>query len=70
VLLIAMAVPIVIFGNVVRIFTIVLTAATCSPDFATGFYHDYSGYVVFLVSIAIMVGVGGVITRGARRCVR
>jgi len=61
-LLFAASIPIVIFGNVMRIFTIVLTAATCSAEFATGFYHDYSGYVVFLVSIALMVGVGGFIT--------
>jgi len=62
-LLFAISIPIVILGNVTRIFTIVLTAVTCSPEFATGFYHDYSGYVVFLVSIALMVGVGGLISR-------
>jgi len=69
-ILFAASIPIVIFGNVMRIFTIVLTAATCSPEFATGFYHDYSGYVVFLVSIALMVGVGGLITKGAEACAK
>jgi len=69
-LLFATAIPIVVLGNVMRIFSIVLTAATCSADFATGFYHDYSGYVVFLVSIALMVGVGGLITKGAEACAK
>lgn len=54
-ILFACSIPIAIFGNVMRILTIVLVAATCSPDFATGFYHDYSGYVVFFVAILLML---------------
>ena len=68
--LFALSVPIAIAGNVARILSIVLIAATCSPDFATGFYHDYSGYVVFLVAIALMVACGEFVTRGAEKCVR
>jgi len=67
-LLFALSVPLAVAGNVMRIFTIVAVAATCSPDFATGFYHDYSGYVVFLVSISLMVATGGLITKGADVC--
>lgn len=59
--LFALSIPIAIVGNVVRILTIVLVAATCSPEFATGFYHDYSGYVVFLVAVALMVASGGLV---------
>ena len=55
------AVPIAVLGNIVRILSIVCIAATCSSDFATGFYHDYSGYVVFLVAISLMVAAGGLI---------
>ena len=68
--LFALSVPIAIAGNVARIFSIVLIAATCSPDFATGFYHDYSGYVVFLVAIVLMVACGELVTKGAERCCR
>ena len=68
--LFALSIPIAVVGNIVRIFSIVAIAATCSPDFATGFYHDYSGYVVFLVSIALMVACGELITKGGARCVR
>ena len=64
-LLFASSVPLAIFGNICRIFTIVLTASYCDPDFATGFYHDYSGYVVFLVAVACMLGVSGGINKVA-----
>ena len=69
-LLFVLAVPLAVFGNVARILTIVLVAAYCSPDFATGFYHDYSGYVVFFVAIALMLAVSGAITKGAEKCAR
>lgn len=67
-LLFALSIPIAILGNVARIFSIVIVAATCSADFATGFYHDYSGYIVFLVAILLMVATGGLITKGAEKC--
>ena len=67
-LLFALSIPIAILGNVSRIFSIVIVAATCSADFATGFYHDYSGYIVFLVAILLMVVTGGLITKGAEKC--
>ncbi len=67
-LLVALAIPIAVLGNVIRIFTIVAVAASCSPDFATGFYHDYSGFIVFFAAIALMVTVGGLITKGAEKC--
>ncbi len=69
-LLFALSIPLAILGNVLRIFTIVGVAATCSADFATGFYHDYSGYVVFLSALFLMVACGGLITKGAERCAR
>ena len=69
-LLFALSVPLAVLGNIMRIFSIVGIAATCSPDFATGFYHDYSGYIVFLVAVLLMVTCGGLITKGAERCGR
>ena len=69
-LLFALSIPIAVIGNVSRIISIVAIAATCSSDFATGFYHDYSGYVVFLVAVFLMVVTGGLITKGAERCAR
>lgn len=66
-LLFACSVPLAILGNVMRILTICLVGTYCSAEFATGFYHDYSGYVVFLVAIVLMVAVGEAITRVARK---
>ena len=69
-LLFALSIPIAVAGNVMRILSIVAVAASCSADFATGFYHDYSGYVVFLVAILLMVTVGELIEKGAKLCAR
>ena len=61
--LFACAVPLAVLGNVVRVLSICFVAAWASSDFALGFYHDYSGYVVFVVAIALMVACGEIITR-------
>lgn len=62
-ILFAASVPIAILGNVCRILTIVLVANFASSDFATGFYHDYSGFVVFAVAILLMVAAGETIEK-------
>lgn len=69
--LFAFAIPLAVLGNVMRILTICLVGTYASEEFATGFYHDYSGYVVFLVAIALMVAIGEIITRlaGKRKTV-
>jgi exosortase len=65
-LLFALSVPLAIAGNVARILTICLVAAYADAAFATGFYHDYSGYVVFAVALSLMVASGEAITRLAK----
>lgn len=62
-LLFASSVPLAILGNVTRILTICLVANYASKDFAMGFYHDYSGYIVFVVAISLMVVTGELIKR-------
>ena len=62
-ILFATSIPLAILGNVARILTICLVANYASTEFATGFYHDYSGYVVFVVAIALMIAIGELITR-------
>lgn len=66
-LLFACAAPLAVLGNVVRVLSICLVAAYANPDFALGFYHDYSGYVVFIVAIGAMVAVGEGISKIALR---
>ncbi len=65
--LFACAVPLAVLGNVVRVLSICFVAAWASSEFALGFYHDYSGYVVFIVAIACMVACGEVISSVCRR---
>ncbi|MDD5705472.1 MAG: exosortase/archaeosortase family protein [Kiritimatiellae bacterium] len=62
-LLFACSVPLAIVGNMARIFTIALVAKYCGQDAGTGFYHDYSGYLVFVVGTLLMVQVGAWISR-------
>lgn len=65
--LFALSVPLAVLGNVTRILSICIVGSLASPGFATGFYHDYSGYVVFAVAIAMMVLCGGILGKGVRR---
>ena len=65
-ILFACSVPLAVAGNVARIVSICVIASGSDPKFATGFYHDYSGYIVFIVAIALMVLAGEVIDRLCR----
>ena len=66
-ILFAFSIPLAVLGNVTRILSICLVAAWGDPKVATGFYHDYSGYIVFMVAIACMVGIGEIITKASER---
>jgi len=61
--LFAASVPIAVLGNVARILSICLVARYASGEFAMGFYHDYSGYVIFSVAILAMVAAGEAMRR-------
>ena len=50
-LLFACSIPVAILCNVIRVFSICLVAAIFGQDAAVGYYHDYSGYVLVLLSI-------------------
>jgi exosortase len=52
------AVPLAMAGNVARILTIALVAQRWGQDAAVRVYHDYSGLIVFVVAILLMVGFG------------
>ncbi len=66
-LLFACSVPLAVFGNVMRILSICLVGRYASSEIATGFYHDYSGFVVFVAAIVLMVACGNLVTRLGRR---
>lgn len=59
--LFAAAVPIAVAGNVTRIVAIGIAARFFGPDAATGLYHDFSGYIVFVAVLIMMAGTGAVL---------
>jgi EpsI family protein len=58
VILCVSAIPLAMAGNIARITLIALVGLGFGQEFALGFYHDYSGYVVFAVATLLMLGVG------------
>lgn len=57
-LLFLFSIPIAVAGNIGRIISIALVSITAGQKFGTGLHHDWSGYVLFTVSISLMVGFG------------
>ena len=55
VLLVAASVPIAIIMNGLRIAATGLACETISPRAATGFWHDFSGWMTFLLSVGVLV---------------
>jgi exosortase len=54
VVLVAASIPIAIAANAVRIFGTGLCVQYWDPDKAEGFFHEFSGWVMFLVSLACL----------------
>ena len=64
--LFACSIPLAMIGNIFRILSICLVATWFGQNVAMGFYHDYSGYVVFLVGVAVMIEAGVLIGKLGR----
>ncbi len=50
------AIPLAVAANIVRIVTIALVAEHYDPETALTLYHDYSGFMIFTVSVLLMLG--------------
>lgn len=48
------AIPIAVISNIIRVSSIGLVAKGFNKDIALSIYHDYSGYVIFLISLALL----------------
>ena len=57
------SVPLAMAGNIARITLIAIVGVLFGETFAVGFYHDYSGYVVFAVATMLMLGLGAFLNR-------
>lgn len=56
-LLFAMSVPIAAMANIGRIVTIALVAAGLGQEIGMKVYHDYSGYLVFVLAVLLVIGI-------------
>lgn len=56
------ATPIAILGNAVRLLLVILAAEQRGVLWASGTFHDMTGYVVYAVALAALVGLRGLLT--------
>lgn len=63
-LMFAMSIPLAMSGNVVRIFTTGIVAEAFGTDMAMQLYHDFSGFIIFMVVFIMLIGVGSMMDRG------
>ena len=62
-LLVAITVPVAIVANAARVAGTGLLASWKGPDAAQGFFHEFSGWIVFLVAFALILGAQQFIAR-------
>ncbi|HBO98525.1 MAG TPA: hypothetical protein DD637_01615 [Verrucomicrobia bacterium] len=66
-LLFLCSIPLAIFGNVMRIFSICFVAHVASSEFATGYYHDFSWIPVYAVPLLCIPLLSELIARVGRK---
>ena len=55
--MVVIAVPLAVFGNVIRLGGIIVTAEAFGQDAGMKF-HDYAGFVTFLVAVICVMALG------------
>ncbi len=65
-----LSVPIAMGGNIARVTSIALVAVCFGQERALLVYHDYSGYIVFVVDVLLMLAAGNLVRRGAPNLVQ
>lgn len=61
-ILFASAIPLAIAGNIVRVMSIAVVARFAGQEKAMHYYHDYSGYVIFVVAVILLMTLEKVLT--------
>ena len=64
------AVPVAIVANAARVAGTGLVAHFWSPELAEGFFHSFSGWIVFAVAFVALLGVQRLLTRAEDRRLR
>lgn len=58
-------IPIAIIANACRV-TLTGILSEIRPELAEGFFHEFSGWVIFMIALAIMVGLHQLVIRSTR----
>ncbi len=66
VVLVAMMVPLAIFGNGLRVFSAALVTYYIGPKYAEGYLHTFSGLAIFLIATVLLVALHTGVTRIAK----
>lgn len=61
------SVPIALIANAIRIAATGLLGQYVGQEFATGFFHEFSGWVIFLVAFALLLAESALMQRFSRR---
>lgn len=61
------SIPLALAGNCARILSIIIVSAAFGEKAALKIYHDYSGYIMFVVAVSLMVGVGSLMNMNYRQ---
>ena len=56
-------VPIAIFANIVRICLTGLISYKLGPEMAEGFFHEFSGAVLFFITVLGLMGITAIVCR-------
>lgn len=65
-LIVALAIPVAVVANALRIVLSALLAQYVNASLAEGFFHAFSGFLLFLLSFAVIAGIHSIGTRFAR----
>ena len=66
-ILICAAVPIAVFTNAVRVVVTGILAQYWGAKAAEGFFHEFAGFVVFAVAMAMLISLGAFLARGKKQ---
>lgn len=67
ILLVLLAVPLALIGNILRVATLLVVARAWGADAAFTFYHDYSGILFFVAVLALIIPITRALQFGALR---
>lgn len=57
----ALSIPLAIIGNITRVFTTGIVAEVFGTDTAMQLYHDFSGFIIFMVVFVLLISAGSML---------